>query len=70
MEKSTFTFWELINKWTIVIPQVQRDYAYGRDDAKAVAVSTGILKSIHDALMVTMRVCPMVVCHRHDFNFG
>ena len=53
MEKSTFTFWELINKWTIVIPQVQRDYAYGRDDAKAVAVSTGILKSIHDALMVT-----------------
>lgn len=50
MTKSIYTFWELINQWPIVIPQVQRDYAYGRTDAKAVAVSTGILRSIHKAL--------------------
>ena len=50
MAKNVYTFWELINQWPIVIPQVQRDYAYGRDDAKAVAVSTGILRSIHNTL--------------------
>ena len=35
MNKTIYTFWELLNECPIVIPQVQRDYAYGRDEEKA-----------------------------------
>ena len=65
MAKSIYTFWELLNEWTISIPQVQRDYAYGRGDAKAIAVSTGILRSIHTAL-ADETVPPLAL----DFVYG
>ena len=51
MSKSIYTFWELLNECPIVIPQVQRDYAYGRDEEKAKAVCSNILSSIHDVLV-------------------
>ena len=50
MNKTIYTFWELLNECPIVIPQVQRDYAYGRDEEKAKAVCNNILSSIHDVL--------------------
>ena len=40
------------------------------EDAIAVLMILDICQIFHDALMITVRVCPMVVCHRHDFNFG
>ncbi len=51
MSKSIYTFWELLNECPIVIPQVQRDYAYGRDDDKAKDVLDKILTSIHGVLV-------------------
>lgn len=52
MSKSIYSFWELICEFPIVIPRVQRDYAYGRvDDEKAKAVSGNILSSIHNVLV-------------------
>lgn len=51
MSKSIYTFWELINECPIIIPQVQRDYAYGRDDDKAKDVLEKILSSIHSVLV-------------------
>ena len=51
MSKSIYTFWELLQECPIVIPQVQRDYAYGRDDDKAKDVIEKILNSIHQVLV-------------------
>ena len=51
MSKSVYTFWELLEECPIVIPQVQRDYAYGRDDDKAKDVLEKILTSIHSVLI-------------------
>ena len=32
---NTYTFIEILNKWNIIIPVIQRDYAQGRIDEKA-----------------------------------
>lgn len=46
------TFWSLLQRGRIVIPQIQRDYAYGRDTGKAIDVRdellNGMLKSLKD----------------------
>lgn len=51
MESNMYSFWDLIYYCPIVIPQVQRDYAYGRPDEKAVRVLDIILSAMHDALV-------------------
>ena len=51
MNKTIYTFWELLKDCPVVIPQVQRDYAYGREDDKAIAVCNNILNSIHEVLV-------------------
>lgn len=44
------TFWKVINQFGIEIPPIQRDYAQGRETAKAKKVRTSFLDSIFDAL--------------------
>ena len=70
MSKSIYTFWELLNECPIVIPQVQRDYAYGRNEAKAKDVLDKILTSIHDVLLPadleSAKMAPLTM----DFIYG
>jgi hypothetical protein len=40
------TFWSLLQRGKIVIPQIQRDYAYGRETEKAVSVRHGLLNAM------------------------
>lgn len=48
MEKSEYTFWQLINQCTIEIPTIQRDYTYGRSSARE--ISTNLIESILNTL--------------------
>ncbi len=52
MKNRKNTFWSLLKRGRIVIPQIQRDYAYGRDTDKAINVRNellnGMLKSLKD----------------------
>lgn len=52
-------FWELvsINKICFEIPLIQRDYAQGRNDIKAIEIRKGILSSIKQALETEQRLC-------------
>ena len=49
-ENKLYTFWTLLQENHIVIPKVQRDYAYGRIDNKANEVRSKILSNLHDTL--------------------
>lgn len=49
-ENKLYTFWTLLQENHIVIPKVQRDYAYGRQDSKAREVRKKILNNLHDTL--------------------
>jgi hypothetical protein len=51
-----YTFWTLIKEHPIVVPKVQRDYAYGREDEKAKEVRTELLEKMKEA----------IVCHSND----
>jgi hypothetical protein len=44
------TFWSLLQRGRIVIPQIQRDYAYGRDTQKAINVRSDLLNGIFKSL--------------------
>ncbi len=66
MNKSIYTFWELLNEWPICIPQVQRDYAYGRKDEKAEEVCRNILSSMYNALSPEANSKPLTL----DFVYG
>lgn len=66
MDKTIYTFWELINEYPISIPQVQRDYAYGREEEKAKSVCENILSSMHDALIPETDAVPLTM----DFVYG
>ena len=46
---SQYTFWKLLNEYTIEIPIIQRDYAQGRESAKA--IRKDLLDSIYTALI-------------------
>lgn len=50
MNNRKSTFWSLIEKGRIVIPQIQRDYAYGRDNRKAYDVRHDLLCAMFEAL--------------------
>lgn len=70
MNKTIYTFWELLNECPIVIPQVQRDYAYGRDEEKAKSVCNNILSSIHDVLVPDSLEEAHMVPLTLDFVYG
>ena len=70
MNKTIYTFWELIKETQIVIPQVQRDYAYGRDDKQARSVSDNILHSIHEVLLPNKTENNDVPVLTMDFVYG
>lgn len=53
--KLTTFFRLLTEESSIKIPKVQRDYAYGRDDDKARSILTGMLDSMHSALVEDRR---------------
>lgn len=63
-ENKLYTFWSLLKETNIVIPKVQRDYAYGRTDEKAKDVRTKMLDNIHDSL--SGRQDPIIM----DFVYG
>lgn len=44
------TFWELINRHCIEIPIIQRDYAQGRNNAKAADIRRGFVERLKGAL--------------------
>ena len=58
------TFLELIEKYKIQIPVIQRDYAQGRLDKKVKEIRNGFLSSINDTLIEESK--PMIL----DFVYG
>ena len=48
-DNSRYTFWMLINEFTIKIPIMQRDYAQGRISENVTAIRTEMLDSIYNA---------------------
>ncbi len=51
MEKTTYTFWEVItDESKIEIPIIQRDYAQGRLTEKAKTIREGILESLYEVI--------------------
>lgn len=46
MKKQTYTFLELLQDFKVLIPIIQRDYAHGRDNAKAKDVREGLIDSL------------------------
>ena len=50
MNNRKSTFWSLLKRGRIVIPQIQRDYAYGRDSKKASDVRHNLLNAIFNTL--------------------
>ena len=46
----TFSFWQLINRYKIEIPVIQRDYAQGRKDDKAESIREQIIQAMMSAL--------------------
>lgn len=45
-DKTTFTFWDILKKWNIVIPVIQRDYAQGRLDEKTSNIRKKFIENI------------------------
>jgi hypothetical protein len=50
MNNRQSTFWSLIERGRIVIPQIQRDYAYGRNTKKAIDVRHDLLSAMFISL--------------------
>lgn len=50
MNNRKYTFWSLLERGRIVIPQIQRDYAYGRNTKKANNVRGEILEGMFKSL--------------------
>lgn len=46
-----YTFWQLIHKYTIEIPIIQRDYAQGRDEEKVNLIRKGLLQTVKNVLI-------------------
>ena len=49
--ENPMSFWQLIGRFKIEIPVIQRDYAQGRDNPRAIDVRKKIVKKIVDSLM-------------------
>lgn len=44
------TFWQLLDKYQVEIPIIQRDYAQGREDSKAKQIRVGFVKSLYSVV--------------------
>ena len=65
------TFWRLLDKESvIVIPKVQRDYAYGREDGKVKEVLNGLLNTMLDAVSNDSEVVLDFVYGGHHIKKG
>lgn len=68
MNNRKYTFWSLLERGRIVIPQIQRDYAYGRTTEKAINIRTelleGMFKSLEDKIFSTQKTLVL------DFVYG
>ena len=49
--ENPMSFWRLIGRFKIEIPVIQRDYAQGRDNPRAIDVRKKIVKKIVDSLI-------------------
>jgi hypothetical protein len=45
-----YTFWELLDDYSIEIPMIQRDYAQGRKDRKSQQIRKEFVRSLHQAV--------------------
>lgn len=50
LEDSRYTFWDLISKYKIVIPMIQRDYVQGKEDKKINIIRKNLIDSIRLAM--------------------
>lgn len=50
ISKNNSSFWQLINGCKIIIPQLQRDYAQGRDDEIIKQIRESLIAEFYDAL--------------------
>lgn len=50
MNNQTMSFYQLISKYKIIIPKIQRDYAQGRVDDKTKQIRDNFLENIFNAL--------------------
>lgn len=66
MSNKTETFWSLLEKNKITIPKIQRDYAYGRSDAKSQEVRLNLLESIKTKIEENICEIPLTL----DFVYG
>ena len=49
--KTKYTFWELISKYRIEIPKIQRDYAQGREDKDIEKIADKFLKDLRNSII-------------------
>jgi len=45
-----YTFWTLLDTYTLQIPIIQRDYAQGRTDQRTIQIRNDFLNALHDSL--------------------
>ena len=50
METTKYTFWKLINEFSITVPIIQRDYAQGRITEKITEIRENFIESIYNAI--------------------
>lgn len=57
------TFWQLLQKYHIEVPMIQRDYAQGRNDKKTTEIRWSLLENLKEALIDNKRL-------HFDFVYG
>jgi len=51
MKNNNYTFWELIDEHRIEIPIIQRDFAMGRENIRAIDIRQNFIKNIKEVLL-------------------
>lgn len=51
MQENKTSFWDIITKYEIQIPKIQRDYAQGRNDDKTKRIVDNFLNEIKNAIV-------------------
>jgi len=63
MGNTVYTLWKLLEKHTVQIPLIQRDYAQGRTDEKIQLIRNKLVRALHEALTTQQPL-------RLDFVYG
>jgi Protein of unknown function DUF262 len=50
MSTTTYTFWNLLEKYPLQVPPIQRDYAQGRTDTKTTLIREKLVTALREAL--------------------